>query len=146
MESLIQDIRYALRSLAKSPTFLAVTVLTLALGIGANLAIFSVVSAVLLRPLPFPHSDRLVRVFDDLPGAGAKDVGMSVPELADLRRSGIFEELAVIFPASTALAGGDRVERIELMATTPDYFELLGAHAARGRVYGERDGVPGFSA
>ncbi len=145
MESLIQDVRYALRALAKSPTFLAVTVLTLALGIGANLAIFSVVSAVLLRPLPFAHSDRMVRVFDDLPGAGARDVGMSVPELDDLRKSGVFEKLAVIFPASTALAGGDRVERIELMATTPDYFDLLGVKAARGRVYGESDGQPGFA-
>src|SRR5262249_10357917 len=83
-------------------------------------------------------------LFADLPGAGAKDVGLSVPELADLRQSGVFEQLAVIFPASTALAGGDRVERIELMATTPDYFELLGAKAAHGRVYREHDATPGF--
>ncbi|HYV98009.1 MAG TPA: ABC transporter permease, partial [Gemmatimonadaceae bacterium] len=101
--------------------------------------------AVILRPLPFPHSDRLVRIYDDLAGAGAKDVGMSVPELADLKQAGVFEDITVIFPASTALAGGDRVERIELMATTPNYFEFLGAKAAHGRVYGTADGVPGFS-
>lgn len=145
MEVLIQDIRFALRTLAKAPTFALVAVLTLVLGIGANIAIYSVVSAVLLRPLPFPHSDRLVRIFDDLPGAGGRDVGMSVPEMQDLRESGIFDQVAVIFPASTALTGGNRVERVELLGTTPNYFEMLGVSAALGRVYGQADALPGFS-
>lgn len=144
MDPFMRDIRFAFRTLGDAPTFTLVTVLTLALGIGANIAIFSVVSAVLLQPLPFPHSDRLVRVFDDLPGAGARDVGMSVPEMQDLRAAGVFDQFAVIFPASTALAGGDRVERVELLGTTPNYFELLGAAPALGRVYGERDALPGF--
>jgi putative ABC transport system permease protein len=145
MENLIQDVRYAVRTLGKSPAFLTIAVLTLALGIGANVAIFTLVNAVLLQPLPFREPDRLVRIFDDLPGAGAKDVGMSVPEMRDLReRSGLFEEVSAMFAASTALTGGDRVERIEMLGTSPSYFELLGATAALGRVYGQAEWVPGF--
>src|SRR5437660_9747468 len=111
MDGLRQDLRYAWRTLSKSPTFVTITVLTLALGIGANLAIFAVVNAVLLQPLPFREPERLVRVFDDLSRAGARNVGTSVPELQDLQRSGVFEQISVIFPASQALAGGDGVER-----------------------------------
>src|SRR5262249_53749387 len=113
MDGLLQDLRYALRTLRKSPAFALITVLTFALGIGANLAIFAVVNAVLLRPLPFRDPERIVRVFDDLGGAGAKNVGMSVPELYDLsERSGVFEQISATFPSSGALSGNDRVERI----------------------------------
>src|SRR6202789_2957742 len=87
MEQTFADLRHACRSLLKTPGFSAVAILTLALGIGANIAIFTVVNAVLLRPLPFQHPERLVRVLDDLNGVGAKDVGMSEPEFEDLRRS-----------------------------------------------------------
>lgn len=145
MGTLIQDMKYALRTLLKSPSFVAIAVLTLALGIGANVAIFALVNAVLLQPLPFHQPDRLVRVFDDLNGAGAKDVGMSVPELEDLRhRTDVFEQVSAVWPVSVALTGGDRAERIELLGTSPSYFQLLGARAAVGRVYGEADWVPGF--
>jgi putative ABC transport system permease protein len=119
--------------------------MTLALGIGANVAILTLVNAVLLQPLPFREPDRLVNVFDDLNGAGTKDAGMSVPELYDLReRSGVFEELSMVFPVSTALTGGDRAERIELLGTSPSYFEMLGAQAALGHVYRQADWLPGF--
>ena len=142
----LQDVIYALRMLRKSSGFVTIAVLTLALGIGANLAIFTVVNAILLRPLPFPHPDRLVRMFADLRGAGAEDIGLSEPEFEDLRdRAGIFEQITVLFPASTALAGGDHAERIELLATSPSYFHLLGAAPALGRVYGEEDAKPGFA-
>ena len=143
MDGLLQDLRYALRTLRKSPAFVTITVLTLALGIGANLAIFAVVNAVLLQPLPFREPERLVRVFDDLGGAGAKNVGMSVPELRDLESSGVFEQISVIFPASQALSGGDGVERIEFLGTSPNYFELLGATPALGRTYTQAEWVPG---
>jgi predicted permease len=143
MDGLLQDVRYALRTLRKSPGFLTITVLTLALGIGANLAIFTVVNAVLLQPLRFREPDRIVRVYDDLGRAGAKNVGMSVPELYDLQRSGVFEQISVVFPASQALSGGDGVERIEFLGTSPSYFELLGATPALGRVYTQSEWVPG---
>ena len=143
MDGLLQDLRYALRTLRNSPAFVTITVLTLALGIGANLAIFTIVNAVLLQPLPFREPDRIVRVFDDLRGAGAKNVGMSVPELADLQRSGVFEQVSVIFPASQALSGGDGVERIEFLGTSPSYFELLGTPPALGRIYTQAEWVPG---
>jgi predicted permease len=145
MDGLLQDVRYALRTLRKSPAFVTITVLTLALGIGANLSIFAVVNAVLLQPLPFREPDRIVRVFDDLHGAGAKNVGMSVPELYDLsERSGVFEQISATFPSSGALSGGDKVERVELIGTSPNYFELLGATPALGRVYTQSEWIPGF--
>jgi len=146
LEILGADFRYAARQLRQHPGFTAVAILTLALGIGANVAIFTVVNAVLLQPLPFQHPERMVRVFDDLNGAGAKDVGMSEPEFEDLRdRSGVFDNISALFPGSTALSGGDHTERIEMLATSSDYFQLLGAQAELGRVYGPPDAQPGFA-
>jgi predicted permease len=105
-----------------------------------------VVNAVLLRPLPFQHPEQLVRVFDDLNGVGAEDVGMSEPEFEDLRHSSdVFDDISVIFPVSTALSGGDHAERIEMLGTSFDYFQILGAQPALGRVYGPRDAQPGFT-
>ncbi len=144
MGGMLQDLRSAVRTLRKSPAFVAISVLTLALGIGANLAIFTVVNAVLLQPLPFREPERLVRVYDDLSRAGARDVGMSVPEFQDLEGSGVFEHISVLFSGSTALSGGDRVERIELLGTSPSYFDLLGATPELGRTYTQSEWVPGF--
>jgi putative ABC transport system permease protein len=143
MENLIADLRYAARTLVKTPAFVLVSVLTLALGIGGNIAIFTLVQTVLLQPLPFPQPERLVRIFDNR--AGARDVGMSVPEFEDLRQhSDIFEQISVIFPVPTALTGGERVERVEMLGTSPSYFDMLRAKPALGRAYTEVDWVPGF--
>jgi predicted permease len=145
MASFFQDVRYAARTLLKSPGFTIVAVLTLALGIGANVAIFSVVYGVLLRPLPFAHSEQLVRIFDDLRGPNTPDVGMSAPELWDLeQRSGVFQEVSAVAPANSAIGGGERTVRAEGLITSPDYFELLGAKPELGRVYTQQDSVPGF--
>src|ERR1700759_153183 len=128
MLTFIQDLRYALRTLMKNPGFTTVAVLTLALGIGANVATYSVVYGVLLKPLPFPQPDQLVRVFDDQNAANEKDIGMSVPELYDLQdRSRVFTDISATISLNTAVAGGDRVVRAESLATSPDYFTLLGA-------------------
>jgi predicted permease len=143
--SFVQDLRYSLRMLLKSLGFSIVTVLTLALGIGANVATFSVVYAVLLRPLPFPHPEQLVRVFDDLRGTNEQDVGMSAPELWDLQdRSGVFQDISAVAPSNSAVAGGERTVRAESLLTSADYFALLGAKPQLGRVYTQQDAVPGF--
>ncbi len=140
MLTFFQDLRYALRILLKSPGFTIVAVLTLALGIGANVATFSAVYGVLLRPLPFPQSKQLVRVFDDLRGSNEQDVGMSAAELRDLQdRSGVFQEISAVPPSNSAIGGGDRTVRAESLITSPDYFTLLGAKPQLGRVYTKRD-------
>lgn len=145
MGSFLRDVRYAWRTLIKNPGFMVVAILTLALGIGANIAAFSIVYAILLRPLPYPHQEQLVRVFDDLRGSNVPNVGMSEPELVDLQqRSGVFEDISVVWPINADLSGGNRPERIEALATSPNYFTLLGARPRLGRVYTKDDNVPGF--
>ena len=145
MFSFVQDLRYSLRMLVKSLGFTIVAVLTLALGIGANVAIFSVVYGVLLKPLPFPHSGQLVRVFDDLRGTNEQDVGMSAPELWDLQdTSSVFQEISAVAPSNSAIGGGDRTVRAESLITSPDYFTLLGVKPELGRVYTRQDAAPGF--
>src|SRR5689334_19126576 len=140
---MLQDLRYGFRTLWKRPGFTLVIVITLALGIGANTAIFSVVDAVLLRPLPFPDPDRLVIVRDDLTGRQAQDVGLSVDELHDFQeRSGVFDQISAVWPVDANLTGSERPERIELLAVSPNYFTLLGAKAQLGRVFGPEDKAP----
>ena len=139
MSAFLKDLRYAYRMLLKAPGFTLVAILTLALGIGANIAAFSIVDGVLLRPLPFPQSGQLVRVYDDLRTSNTKDVGMSVPEFWDYRdRSGVFQDIAVIWPIPVALTGIDRPQRIEVLATSPDYFTMLGVQPQIGRVFTQK--------
>lgn len=140
------DLRYAARMLWNRPGFTAVAIITLSLGIGANTAIFSVVDAVLLRPLPFPNPEKIAFVRDDLTARQAENVGLSVDELKDLQeRSGVFEQLSAVWPVDANLTGSDRPERIELLAVSPNYFSLLGANAQLGRVFGPQDQTPGFA-
>jgi putative ABC transport system permease protein len=144
--ALWQDTRYGLRMLWKNPGFTTVVVLTLALGIGANTAIFSVVDAVLLRPLPFPRPEQIVLVRDDLAGRQMENVGMSVPELKDLQQAGdVFEEVAGVWPVDANITGSDRPERVELLAVSANYFTLLGASARLGRVFNPKDYAEGFA-
>jgi predicted permease len=145
MASFLQDVRYACRMLLKTPGFTLIAILTLALGIGANIAAFSIVDGVLLRPLPFAHSEQLVRVFDDLRSSNTKDVGMSVPQFWDYRdRAGVFQDIAVIWPIPANLTDVERPERIEVLATSANYFTMLGVQPALGRVFTQKDEAPGF--
>ena len=146
MDNVRNDCRYAARRLRQSPGFAAAAILTLALGIGANVAVFTVVRSVLLSPLPFPHPERLVRVYDDLRGSNSRDVGISAPELWDLRdRSGVFEDISAIYPSDGNLTGGEKPQRIELLATNTNYFTMLAARPELGRVYTVNDELPGFA-
>jgi putative ABC transport system permease protein len=144
VEDIWQDVRYGLRFLRRSPGFLSVAVLTLALGIGANTAIFSIVNAVLLRSLPFREPDRLVKIFFNNPGIGVYNVRFSVPELNDLRdRAGVFEYVSAAGRGSIDLTGGSQAERLELLITSPTYFSVLGAVPEKGRLFGPQDAIPG---
>ena len=150
MDTLLQDVRYALRMLRQKPTFTIVAVLTLALGIGANTAISSIVNAVLLRSLPFPEPGRLVRIRFNNPGIGLQGVLYSVPELEDLRnRSGVFEYVAGTFRGSIDLSGGSQLspqaQRLELIGANANYFSMLGATPQIGRLFGPEDAVPGYA-
>jgi putative ABC transport system permease protein len=140
------DIRYGLRMLRRSPGFTTVAVLTIALGIGATTAIFSVVDATLLHPLPYPQPEQLVSVEDDLPGVGARDVGMSVPEWHDLERSGIFEYVSPMGGAgSVNLTGSSQPTRARFLGEAPNYFALLGVKPQLGRAFNPEDQTPGFT-
>jgi len=146
MHTLFNDLRYAARMLRNRPAFALVAIITLSLGIGANTAIFSVVNAVVLNPLPFPHPEQIVLVRDDLTGRQIEDVGMSVDELKDFQeRSGVFDQISAVWSVDANLTGTDRPERIELLAVSPNYFSLLGAQPRLGRVFGPQDNAQGFA-
>jgi putative ABC transport system permease protein len=141
-----QDVGYGLRMLVKKPTLTIVAVLTLALGVGANTAIFSIVDAVLLRSLPYRDSDRLVRVYFNEPGLGLRDLRFSKPEMDDLlTRSGVFEDVTPIFEGSENLTDVKQPERVEGVNTSFSYFSMLGVTAQIGRLYGPQDFVPGVA-
>jgi putative ABC transport system permease protein len=134
MDNLIQDVRYAIRTLLKSPGFTAVAVLTLALGIGATTAIFSVIDAVLLRPLPYAQPDRLVVVNHFYPSLNNLRAGVSVPGFRDYSaRRDVFETSAVATGAAMNLTGAGEPERINVVRVSGDFFATFGAGAALGR-------------
>jgi putative ABC transport system permease protein len=136
MDSLFQDLRYALRTLAKSPGFTAVVVLTLALGIGTNTAIFSVVDAVLLKPLPYPHADRLVSLDTKVPGPG-KDIygrAMSYPDMQQLQAlTKDFAGVAAYTYTSYNYAGLGQARELAATVVSPNLFDVLGVTPAIGR-------------
>jgi putative ABC transport system permease protein len=139
-----QDVRYGLRMLRKSPGFTAIAVLTIALGIGATTAIFSVVDAELLHPLPYPEPEQLVSIQDNLPGVGAQDVGMSQPEWQDLQRSGIFQYVSPTWYDENNLTGSSQPERVSILIVAPNYFALLGVKPQLGRSFNPHDHTPGL--
>src|SRR3982074_665400 len=113
METLLNDIRYGFRSLLKHPGFTAVAVLTLALGIGANSAMFSTVNAVLLRPLSYPESDRIIVLEGVNPPQGITQSNMSIPDLVDWQKQNqVFDHLAGFYSGGLLLTSGDETERV----------------------------------
>ena len=143
--ALLQDLKYALRTAWRDRGFSSIAVLTLALGIGANTALFSIVDAVLLEPLPFKQPEQLVRLTADFVGQNVQDAGLSIPELFDLRRSGLFDQIAGVWPVSANLTETDEPERVETALVDANYFAMLGVGAQLGRVFDESDRIPGIA-
>ena len=132
MRSIWQDLRYAIRVLAKSPGFTLVALLTLALGIGANTAIFTVVYGVLLRPLPFPQPDRIVQLAETY-RTDSDEMALSWNELQHLREFGqLFEHIAGLTDVGYNLATGNEAEHVRGVPASSEYFQVLGVHPALG--------------
>jgi len=143
--TLLHDLRYAVRTAWRDRAFSLIAVSTLALGIGANTALFTIVNAILLAPLPFKQPEQLVRVTADFTGQRVKDAGLSIPELFDLRQSGIFDEIGGVWPISANLTETDEPERVETALVEATYFRMLGVGAQHGRVFDAGDAQPGIA-
>lgn len=136
------DVRHALRALARNPVFTLAAIASVAMGIGANTAMFSVANAVLLRPLPYAGPDRLVIVWNEFPGAALARLPLSGPEVQLLREQpGLFEDVAGVWATSGTVTGRDgRAAQVSLGRITPNFFGLLGLRPGRGRFH-EQDGA-----
>ena len=144
ISNLLADIRFALRQLIKNPGFAIIAISTLALGIGANTAIFSVINAVLLRPLPYPNADRIM-VLSESAGPG-QDFAVALPDYLDWKNENtVFEELAVTHKESRNLSGipGREAERISSAYVSNNFFKVIGLSPVLGRTFTEEEGKPG---
>ena len=141
---MLTDIRYAMRMLAKSPAFTFVSILTLALGIGANTAIFSLVHSILLRPLPYRESDQLVRMVQASPKLGLASWGVSQAGFAAYREHNrSFESMAILNSGEINLIGDGEPERLKVSNVTADFFKVLGINPTFGRTFQEGEDSPG---
>jgi len=144
MDSILRDIRFAMRGLAKKPAFAAIAVLTLALGIGANTAIFSVVHAVLLRPLPIKEPDRVMTFWHSAPAKGLQHMDLNDAMFAYYRsRTRTFESLAAFETGEFSLTGGGEPESVPGGVVTYDYFNVLGREPLHGRTFTAQEDTPG---
>ena len=136
--------RYAIRTLLKSPAYAAVTILTLALGIGANTAIFSVVNGVMLKPLGYPHPERLMFISSTFPGLGFDRFWISLPEWAEFKeRNHAFQSVGAYRDGSVNLGTPERPRRVNSMVVTPELLDVLGVAPLRGRSFTANDSLPG---
>jgi predicted permease len=144
LETVLQDCRYALRSLARKPGFACVAIFTLALGIGASTATFSVIDVALIRPLPFPNSNRLAMVWEEAARLGYPKTDVSPGNYVDWsEQSETFEELAAYFGDAFNLTGHGTPERLDGIHSTPNVFSLLGVRPLLGRSFLPSEGTPG---
>ena len=144
MDVIRQDLVFAWRMLRRDRAYVGTVLLTLAICLGANSAIFTVVRSVLLRPLPYPEPGRLVNSYDSFPGAGVERAGTSVPNYFDRKvLTDVFEEVALYQFAGYRVGQGAGAEGVAAMNVTPSFFRVLGADAATGRLFREDEGTPG---
>jgi len=147
LESFTQDVRYAFRTFSRSPGFAAVAVLTLGLGIGANTAVFSVVHAVLLEPLPYHHPDQLLNVSQARPADGIQGTGWSYANFADFREQNhVFSELAGAQNHQLTLTGWGDPLAVDTSVVTPELFAMFGVRPLMGRAMTSADGAAGAAA
>jgi putative ABC transport system permease protein len=144
MEALIKDLRYGVRSLLRKPAFTVVAVATLALAIGANCAMFTIVNAVLLRPLQYPEPDRIVVLEGINPPRGITESNMSIPDFADWQNQNqVFEHMAGFIAGGVLLSNGDETERVHGTAVTADFFTLFRTPSLLGRTLQADDAQAG---
>src|SRR5262245_51875609 len=144
MRSVFDDLRYAFRTLRRSPGLAFVIVASLAIGIGANTAIFSVVNGLLLKPLPYPNPDRLVVLWLRSPGINIPQDWPSPGQYIDVQTGNhSFEEMSISQGGTATLLGLDQPERVEGLRTSSSLFHLLGARPLYGRLLLPEDDVPG---
>ena len=142
MHELLQDLRYGFRALRNSPAFTAIAIATLAIGIGANTAIFSFVDGVLLKPLPYREADRIVRVLEKPPGGGRN--GISTLNFLDWQKDNtVFEYMAAQSGGSTTLTGNGEPIQLRGARVSPHYFDIFGIQAALGRTFAGDEDQPG---
>jgi putative ABC transport system permease protein len=147
MDSLLSDIRYAIRNLAKRPGFTAIAVITLALGIGANSAIFSMINGLLIKPLPFPELERVVAIWDKVPSRGVEHNEVAMANYLDWRaQNHSFDQLALYRWWSTNLTGGDMPERVQGFLVTANFFDVAGIKPIKGRSFADDENQPGRDA
>ena len=144
VETLRQDLIFALRLLRRDGAYTATVVLTLAICLGANAAIFTVVRSVLFRPLPYPESHRLVFTYDSFAGAGVERAGTSIPNYMDRAAlTHTFESVALYRPRGLDAGDAGAVERLAAQQVTPSFFTVLRATPARGRFFSEAESQEG---
>src|SRR6266852_2845712 len=146
MSTFLQDVRYAVRMLLRNLGFTLVAVLTLALGIGANTAIFSVVNTVLLKPLPYPNPDGLVKIWTHFTGIGLPNDQnwFSAPELRDvLQQNRSFSNISVISPGTHSLGVSGNPQSLNGATVSPSFFTLLGVNPHLGRTFSPDEGEQG---
>ncbi len=143
MRTFFQDIRYSLRLLRQSPSFAVVAILTLALGIGANTAVFSVVNAVLVRPLPYEDPEQLTVIWTDF-GRDLPQNWVSGPELVEMQEfNSLFEAVGAVIPTTVAFTGSGEPEQIRAAGATGNFFRVMKVNPAQGRLFRDDDDVAG---
>jgi putative ABC transport system permease protein len=140
---MLSDLRYALRLIRKSPLASAIAILTVAIGVGANTAIFSVIRAVLLKPLPYANADRLVQMSESWPTLPGPRPTSRLNYLDWVAQSDVFEQIAAVSWGSATIGGADHPFWVEGSLVSPSYFNVFGLHAALGRTFAPDDDRPG---
>ena len=143
MTGIFQDVQFAFRNLAARPTFTFVALLTVALGMGANTAMFSTIDTILLRPLRYPNAEELALIWEHHPAIPFDQITTSAADFKDWRdRNKVFSRMAAMSLSSMNFTGATVPERVSVVAATGDFFTVIGSKASTGRAFGPHDASP----